>query len=167
MNNVFNYNSSLNIEKKVLLIDTFYNATFKSGKSINYINIVNKIIECFDNDIIIKPHPSEKTKHFKNSEYVISDIPFEILLSNSNNIENKVLVSIASTATVTPKLLFNKEPVVILLYNLLFDSLNVWNEYYDEYFKKIQKIYSRDRVYIPSSIDELNEILHQIEGGNI
>lgn len=166
LNRIFDYNDNMNLGRKALVIDTAYKSAFKEGKCIDYLNTIEKVIECFNNDIVIKPHPSEKNNYFQNVDYITSDIPFELMLSNSN-IDDKVIISLASTAAVTPKLIFNKEPTVILLYNLFYDSLNVWNEFYDDYFKKIQKLYNSNRFYIPSSFNELNDVLHRIEGGGI
>ncbi len=71
---------------------------------------------------IIKAHPRHLTDdRYKYNEYTTA-IPWEAI-SLSIDLNNKVLVSITSTSLVTPKIMLDKEPVVICLIKIFKDYI--------------------------------------------
>ena len=56
-----------------------------------------------------------KKKQIKNFKILSTIGPWESAINDIDDIESKILISISSTAIITPKLMCNKEPYVISL----------------------------------------------------
>ncbi|MGS2777500.1 hypothetical protein ACVBAX_08975 [Robertmurraya sp. GLU-23] len=112
-------------------------------------------------ELLVKMHPLNKDKDTKNNvNYMYSSLPFEVIINNIENIDNKILVSVYSTACLTPKIVYDKEPYVILLFALFKESLPKINY---EFFTNVKSLYrDKDKVCIPKSIEELENFLKQI-----
>lgn len=117
---------------------------------------------------IVKLHP--RTKHpdrFKEfNVYKNNGVPWEIIVQNSD-IEDKILISSHSTALLTPKLLFDKEPIVVFLYNLpevkkLFNFADS-RPIIRDFIERFKQLYGHpERVIIPNSLEEFNNYLISI-----
>ena len=93
------------------------------------------------------------------------NIPWEVLLLNMD-LKNKVFISINSTACITPKMVFDQEPFVILLYELVPECMTFYEdrgEAMKMFFAKIRSSYRNpEHFYIPKTFDELHGILASI-----
>lgn len=76
--------------------------------------------------------------------------------------DDKVLISIISTACLTPKMIFGEEPYVILLYKLFENNDTRWT-CIDNFMKCVQKLYCQNKFFIPLNIEELKELLGKIK----
>lgn len=125
----------------------------------------SKLIDAFyEADIItqmcIKRHPIQKKSNFEicgMNEFPQSDIPWEVLI-NEAQIEEKILLSICSTAVITPKMLYNREPIVILLYKLFEKEWDL-EDTYKLFFNNVSKCYKQNRFFVPNTWNEFSEIL--------
>ena len=73
------------------------------------------------NKAIVKAHPRQKESALRELGYDIYDrfvIPWEVLAFN-HDMNEKTLISFFSTSCVNPKIMFDEEPRVILLYKLI------------------------------------------------
>ena len=82
----------------------------------------------------------------------------------NSDIENNTLISVFSTACLSPFFMFNKEPRVIFLYKIIgLDKKNDYNLNFIKFIEKIQNNYKqKDRFLIPRTLDELDEIFDKI-----
>lgn len=109
----------------------------------------------------LKLHPRNNESHTMECNLINSITAFEIIEINCN-INNKVLISLFSTACLNPKILFNEEPYVILLYKLV--KLTDMDENFFNIALDIERSYiDKERFFIPETVDELINILKFIE----
>ena len=124
-------------------------------------NIVKKIFaECNEN-ITYRKHAREDNhieNEFSNILLDCNDNIWE-LISKDEITDNTVLISFFSTAAFTPKLLYDSEPYVIFLYGILEEEM-----YNAKYLtNKLCECYkSKNKVIVPSSINEVLDILRSI-----
>ena len=111
LNSVFNFSPSDCINEKIVFFEQpNYNVPTLD-------ELLKDIISPYlSNNAIVKLHP--RTKHPKRYKgynvYENNGLPWEVIIQNSD-IENKILISSHSTALLTPKLLFNKEPIIVFI----------------------------------------------------
>ena len=122
---------------------------------------------CGPQNVALRLHP---TRPPEDGEYRGCDVavapaspcPGEVLLLNLD-LEDRIFVSVHSTACLTPKLVFDQEPTVILLYRLveeLFERLPPHLRPNEAFFQAVRDTYRRpERFLIPSSIQELEDYL--------
>lgn len=157
-NYIFDFSEKKGIGESIVILDQLNREIYDEEGVISLNKIYDLIVQT-SNDVIFKPHPRE-TIFMKNRKYYLErEIPFEILCLNSD-IEDKILVSVASTAIVTPKLLFDKEPVVILLYKIVPPQIDT--VMMDKFFEGCRELYAnQERFLIPKSISELKSFLSE------
>lgn len=157
---VFDSDKIGSIANRVIVFDTIHEAEFTDeGKQYN--QVMGEIIEHYD-DIVVKPHPRASKKVFDCNYYEMPDVPFEILCMK-NNYDDKLLISCMSSAVFTPKLLFNQEPTIILLYRLLNKWRKNTSEYDDQLVDALKAVYSdKEKIFVPNNILELNNYLFNI-----
>lgn len=120
----------------------------------NKLDYVHSVL--IEYDFSYKPHPNEvldeNHQRFNLYQY---EIPWELnikIIKNSN-----ILISVFSTASVTPKILSDKEPTIIFLFRILYPY-----EFFkaEEFFERVKNSYrNKNKVLAPKSIDELSKIL--------
>lgn len=120
----------------------------------------------FKNDeLIVRIHPRSKDKFadkYKDTNYA----PYEAILLNYN-VEKKIIISTFSTACLTPKMMFNQEPLVILTYKLYPSFLKKYEEIdkIDAFINKFKMSYRENKyVQVPNTIEEFEEILRELRG---
>lgn len=119
-------------------------------------NIENILVK---NNVHYRPHPNEQKESISsNYELFENDNPWELILGSCSN--SNVVISIFSTAAITPKVLFNKEPKVVFLFRLL-PSYSFYQA--EEILSRLKSIYSNEQdVIAPSTILELEQILEEL-----
>ncbi len=160
LNNVF----SFNIEetriylKKVVFLESCYDEDLESEKY--QLELLNKVIEAVGTEkVIVKLHPrSSKDKYPENIKSVYSYIPFEILAANMD-LDGCAFVSTCTSAIVNPKLILNKEPVVVCLDRINNKELNES----DYVFDRVAGLYESKRFYMPGSEAELTDALNELK----
>lgn len=130
------------------------------------IELVNLLRTILPKDVfIVKMHPSSKEIRYKDVDVFMDKVPFEILMALCD-IENTVLISVFSTACFTPKLVYNIEPTVILLYSLAgLEEYDFFDNRYLNIINKVRRNYKDSgKICVPSKIDQLESILNRING---
>ncbi|MDD2495186.1 MAG: hypothetical protein PHE29_08340, partial [Tissierellia bacterium] len=150
INYIFGYKKWI-ITEKIVFFEQPYNST-------NLYNEIKKIADeiLFEN-YIVKLHPRSKKDNYRYFNiYENNNIPWEIICLN-NDIESKILISFYSTATITNKILFNKEPILIFLFNLPhLKEIHPLNDDTIKFITEFKKTYKDpNRILIPDSIDSL------------
>ena len=115
------------------------------------------------NNVIVKLHPASVKASYKDFCDQYEDrIPFEIVM-NSLDMDNKVLISIFSTACFSPKQYLNKEPFIILTYKLMGTSFLLDTQYLDIVTQIKNDYIHSNRVFIPQTMNELIDVLKYIQ----
>ena len=87
-----------------------------------------------------------------------SSLIWEFRLLNMDDLNNKLFISIHSTACFSAKMLFDKEPYVILFYKLGDDEVTHVTEEFEQIVMRFKNSYSDpDKVMIPNNIEEFKE----------
>ena len=112
---------------------------------------------------IVKLHPSSRDVHYGEGVHIFSGkLPFEVVLS-TKSMNDKVLISIFSTACMSPKLDFNQEPYVIFTYKLYGDMFCL-NKLYLDQIKQLSSCYNaKGRIFVPENMVEYTQILESIK----
>ena len=162
VNLLFEFSEKDKIFEKAIIFDTIKHDIFNEEEIEQLILTYKFLDKYFENDLIIKKHPRDLSedepgkKYFKNSS-----IPIESIYMNVD-IEDKILISVMSSAVVTPKIIFDKEPRVILLYKLIQPS-KMPIDSVDSFFMHIKQIYTdSSKIFIPTTFEELRQYLESI-----
>lgn len=127
----------------------YFDAWFNSDKARNENRkIVSSIISIFGEKLIVKPHPSnlKEWSKIKNVKVFESVTTFETLCL-TENINDKTLISMFSTACILPKMIFNEEPRIILTYRLYKKYCNEWKKF-DTLFENVKNDYADKQKFI-------------------
>lgn len=159
---VFEMESKTAIYEKMILMDINPQKLLNAEGKSCYCNLLRRINSLYHSNIIFKSHPSYLVKNCEEAKYYeYSNIPFELVIANSD-IENKILISINSTSLITPKILFNQEPIIILLNKIMRDYLIQKDEDNFSFWERVQRIYDPNKLYIPKTEKELLSILYRL-----
>lgn len=167
LEDIFSVNQTEHIKKKYIIFDTLRPDTANlNNKDLEILDECYDIISHFvgRSKVIIKTHPRSRISSNSNIEiYRNQEIPMEILYVAMPDLDQKVLVSFASSAIFTPKILFDKEPLIISLHRILHETST--SILFETIYNKFRGIYSnKDRVLAPVSFDELEKILLKVQG---
>lgn len=153
-------------EKFIFLEEAFFDDKIPS----NDLELVLRIADIVGKDqMIVKLHPRNKVNRFKEYGFKTMEhtqVPWEITLMDED-ITDKILFTVSSNASITSKLIFEKNMNVIMLYRMF--TGRTWlmgNANFSLYHEKSIKEFNKERknIYCPHSFDEIGEILKYIEG---
>jgi hypothetical protein len=130
-------------------------------------SLISKLFKSLKyNKLIYRPHPIENIEIDKNNDnFIIDNYKNMWEIECQNQIRNDhILISFFSTACFTPKLLFDKEPYVIIIYKILnFKFFNA-----DKLLDRLKSIYSDpDKIIIIKDISELYKTIQKLESLSI
>jgi len=157
INDVFNYKNNYDISEKIIFLEQPLD--FVDGLNNDLKNIAKEILT---KDYIIKLHPRTNVNNYSDFNlYQNNSIPWEVITLNSN-LEDKVLISYYSTACVSPKIIFDQEPILIFLYDIqgIEDILTSETKNFIKKFKNLYK--DQSKIFIPNTIEELKSIMLKI-----
>lgn len=148
-------------EKKVIFFDQ--NLELNEVKHTQK-HIASEIAKVFGKDnILVKLHPSSRDVEYGEGIKTFKGrLPFELVMAYEN-MNNKVLISIFSTACISPKLDFDQEPYVIFTYKLYGDKISICSKYLEQIDQLIRCYHSKFKVKIPNNIEEFIQIIKVIE----
>ncbi len=162
-NNIFQLKISDLIAERFILLDCMHEELFDINEQKKLLNIYREIFNiCMIANIIVKQHPRDASNKIDNVKYYKNhQIPFECICMNMD-CNNKVLISVSSTAVCTPKLLLGDEPYVILLYRLVKSKHTSFADE-ERYYYACKSLYCNpERFMIPKTIEELINNLRKI-----
>lgn len=161
-NNVFEFKNAVSEEwkQKVFYFDQPFPYHSINENVIRLVDFINtKLTPKFP--LNIKLHPRTDENQFGNKVYVIKTrVPFELVVAN-NEVKDKILISVFSSACLNPKIMFDEEPYVILLYKLIdLSMITHLNERSFNLANKVKESYkSKNKFFIPETFEELSEII--------
>lgn len=115
-------------------------------------------------DVVVKAHP-RFLEPFTEKNINILDcgtVPWEIICGHIEDIESKLLIGVFSTSMLTAKSIYDKEPYIIFLNEMIsLPNDSKLNENMKEYLQKFTRVYrDTSKLFFPQSFDEL---MHCIE----
>lgn len=156
INKVFGYENHHKIEEKIIYLEQPMNFVIGLNEKINKI-----MSEILIDDYIVKLHPRRDTNLYNQyNVYKDNGLPWEIISLN-NEIEDKILISYYSTAGITNKIIFDKEPKVIFLYNLkeLKEFYKIPYEI-EQFIENLRKSYKDpSKILIAKTLREIKEFI--------
>lgn len=162
---VFSMNNDDVINAKVILFDTVRGGVAEKTMDIDAMDKgFEDVVEAFSGDVICKPHPKSLCFSAINVPmYTKQYIPTELIYTTMEDLERRILVGNLSTAMFTPKLLFNKEPIVISLHKMVWPQRKDLIAVFDKFASSYE---NRERVFAPNNREEMRNYLKSCRNRN-
>ena len=162
LEDVFSVSKERKIKEKYIIFDTYrFNAKRTMMEELSLLDQCYTFISSIvgKSNIICKPHPrSNSVSKADLTHYLYQEIPMEVLYASMQDLNERVLIAHTSSAVFTPKILFDKEPKIICLHNIV--NNNRASSIFEEVYKKFKSIYSeQSKLVAPKSFDELEKEL--------
>lgn len=130
-------------------------------EAINMPVLWKRVSQCINNKrAIVKSHPRQKDSILREIGFDIYErytIPWEVLSFNQD-MRNKTLLSIFSTACINPKLMFDEEPRVIMLYKLIGVDYSFFGKGLIKFVEGVGELYrDKDKFFIPETWGEFED----------
>lgn len=143
--------------------------TYRKDYRFDHIELLNIVAEQIGNEnILVKKHPITQDDIYEEKGYSLAKnykIPWEVILLNKD-MHNKVLITVNSTAVLTPKMVFNEEPYVVILAKALKNegkSDKVWTDEIQQMVNSVYQSYEHtEKFIVPSDFAELRECIKRI-----
>ena len=163
LKDIFGITDEKGITEPVVILDVLKDEVLPPEEAEDIIRRYGRLQEVFGSDrIMIKQHPRDTYEYgdeVKTFEY--RTLPFETICLASD-IQDKMLITLFSTATIMPKLLLDAEPETIFLYHLYHDRYGN-DESRDRFFEALRKTYrDPEKIHIPDTEEELEQIIEKI-----
>lgn len=152
---VFNYQLSNDVPRMVFLTFPYWERNLDEKQ----VNDINSIIYKHSKELIVRNHPREKRERVPGIRYDDSGILWELKCDNEITDDN-ILIAFCSTAQLTPKMLYDREPFLVFLYKL-FDC--DWIDGYVKLVEEIRMAYrDKTKIFIPDSLNDLDVLLKEL-----
>lgn len=141
----------------------FFEESFAAeGRTTNDLDLFREIVKVVGKDnIIVKRHPRNPIDRYSALGYKVmgmQSVPWEMMLLD-NDVSDKVLISVGSSATLTPFYLYGMTPKAILLKKLLIGHVHyLADPKMDIFFNKVISLANERNVgaYLPNSYEGLD-----------
>ena len=160
---MFGYNEKC-LNTKYVFLDQFTNNDINMEKVISKADLWGKIAAFVPKgELVIRLHPHDaSTIDLPGVVFDKKRSLWELVCINEVNDKN-VLIGYCSTALITPKFIFDEEPIIICLYKLVEFQNKEKAQEIDNVFVRLRESYRRkERVMIPRNITELGSMLEKI-----
>ena len=147
----------------------FFDSPFPSDElNKKQLEIIDFFIEKQEDSFCVKLHPRTLLKDEASRGHVSNvRTTIEMLCMNAD-VSNNVFIAVLSTVGITPKLMFDQEPVIIFLYKIIkLDKMKYIGRDFFNFIEELENTYTDpSRIYIPESMQELEEILDKLNSEN-
>ncbi len=158
VNRIFGYDENLDsfADKKIIIMEQG-----PRKEPIDMLGLWKHVSQYIDRDsAIVKSHPRQKESALRELGYDMYErytIPWEVLTFNQD-MNDKVLFCIFSSSCVNPKIMFDEEPRIILLYKLMGIDYSFFGKGMINFVEGVGKLYrDKNRFFIPETWEELEE----------
>lgn len=122
-------------------------------------DIICNSLMSYKKDVLYCPHPRYSIER-EGFDKISKQHAWEIDILNIDDINNKLLITVDSTAAFSPKMLYNNEPYIIFLYKIEDSRKNDANV--DELVKLFVESYDdKNKIFIPNNEEEYYRILEK------
>ena len=129
--------------------------TLENDNAIKTINSVLNSLEKHKDRVLYCPHPRWPEKDNPIFDMAPDKQIWEMKLLNMKDVDNKLFISIHSTACMTPKMLFDKEPYLILFYPMIDEEVTDGNKQFRNTIELFKDTYrDKTKVMTPKTIEE-------------
>lgn len=146
-----------------------YNIYFDTVRNEEFNAIGNKLVSRMikellsRGDFMVKSHPREMKEKYEDEYSIEFGLPFEILCLY-NDFTDHILATSFSTAVFTPKLIFNQEPQIVLLYKVVKKYSKTNDALFDWYVNGYKKMYPLEKLIVCNSEEEFKKyVINNIE----
>ncbi len=130
----------------------------------DYIDIekrIAKVLKEYDRYSIVRVHPALKNINFYDIDIDKKQLMWELLCSNYVD-EDSILIAYSSSAQLSPKTVYDKEPNIVFTYKLYTQTMEERSSC-DQSVLNLKGIYrNQGKIYVPDSIDEFNNVLNRL-----
>ena len=139
--------------------DIYWLSQFLNNEEFN--KMVSEVLEClvpYKEKTLFVQHPRTHLDNIHNFEETDGKQIFELQMLNVKDVDKKLLVSIHSTACFSGKMLFDKEPYIIMFYRLGDREVSYVTDEFEEIVERFKNSYRNpEKVMIPETIEEFRE----------
>lgn len=161
--NVFGVECEFISQEKLIILDSWKKAELYQAGIEKMERIYSRLVNDYHGNVIVKTHPKDSDNKYRYETINASGIPFEYFCCMTD-LSNRIIVTNLSSAAFSPKLLFNQEPTIIFLYNIFYKDLIENDLHFIEISEYLKKAYSKEKVFIPKTIDEAVDIIKKEMG---
>lgn len=156
------YNDSrcADLNKKYIFLSQPFDETMPPSSLRKLDLIFDYLQEHYGKDTIVRKHPREKKQDYRGLN-IASSRPMWELFCVSSLREDQALIGFFSTAQLTPKILFAKEPSLIFLYRLVPMKISEEREKEIDNFVQCarQSYRNKEKIHVPRTMQEFVESL--------
>lgn len=156
VNAVFDYDPSDNeYDRKYLFFEESF---FADGSEVNDIELIEQLaLRVGKEKIMIKIHPRNPVNRFENLGYKTNKntaIPWEVIVMNTDDLSDKILVTVASSCILNPIIVFGKKVTAYSLYDCISHVPPILQ---GDYWNLVEKVYQNypEMICRCHSIDEI------------
>ncbi len=152
----------------ILFLENAYDGTPMDG--LDECQIIDEIISAVGKENVwIRLHPQSPKDKYRDKGYQIdrnSQVPWEDLIARNARIEQVLLVTVLSSAVFTPKMIYGKEPGIIVAgravsmeYPGAGWAAACWNREYEQFVEGVAGLYQdKAKIMIPDSYGAIGKI---------
>lgn len=124
-------------------------------------NITENKLKEYKDDVVYIPHPRYKERQINCFNKIETNNFWELNLTNINDIDNKCFITMHSTAAFSPKILLDKEPYLILTFNMIQNEKNrIGLVEVSKIVERIKKEYKdKSKIMLPNNEEELRNCI--------
>ncbi len=148
-------------KKSVIIFDQ--NFELNEVKKIQ-ISIARRTADIFGNEnVLVKMHPSSRNVDYGKSISAVKEkFPFELVMAYED-VHKKILISIFSTASMSPKLDYDQEPYVIYTYKLYGNLFSIGDIYLNQIEELKNSYTDEQKIAVPNNMDEFIHVLKEFK----
>ena len=169
MSNIYEQDLLPYVKKDILFI-TMGNSKWIPDCEGQLIPMISALVDNVNtNNVIIKTHPNNTSnrlqfaKQFEDIVYVDRGNQLLEYIYPNIDIENKLLITYASSSAMYVKSMFNKEPYVILTYRLFHQYHERGDINAEKYYEDMKNLFDdKTKIYVPNTIDEYVENIREV-----
>lgn len=158
-NRVFQYgeNTDSYDRKYIFMEESFY----AEGTPVNDIELLNKLSQKVGKEnVMVKIHPRNPVNRFKDEGYKTNTntaIPWELIIMNNDDLEEKILITISSSSVLNPILIFNKRIKTYSLHRLVTEKAKSSRLLSGDFWELNKRLFEEnsDTITICNSVDEI------------
>lgn len=159
INKVFQYDPFMNeYDKKFIFFEESF---FAEGSEVNDVQLIEALaLKVGKENIMIKIHPRNSVNRFEKLGYKTNhntSIPWEVIVMNSDDLSDKILITVASSCIINPIIVFGKK---IQAYSL-FDCIDhIPPILQNGYWNLVEKVYMNypKLIHRCKSIEEIGDL---------
>lgn len=128
------------------------------------LDLLGLLDESFGSEFAIRVHPLRDKRDVEDLSFRVMDnsILWEAQIAKTDQSAQLVLIGAGSSAQISPKLIFGREPSVIFSYKLLPLEVGMVSSF-DKMAADLLEMYSdRSRIHVPMDIEALKGLVHAI-----